>query len=141
MGPQGLNIHERSNTMKKGNLVNSRVFRIKRSNTAPFQIDTLPAHSLIIGIRTFGALSNAATTATIKIGTTLPNCNEIAVLDVKTTAGLVYHQGAEFVSTALDTSLAFKELTTPGVSLFAKYAETGSASTLGGDWLVVIEFI
>lgn len=125
--------------MKKGNVVQTRVFRVKRTDTTASQVTQLPSQSVIIGCRTFGTASNAATTGVINLGTTTTS-TEIGVFDVKTTSGLVYHNAAEFASAALDTSLAFAQQST-GVPVFAKYSETGTASTAGGDWLVVIEFI
>jgi len=124
---------------KRGNIIQTRTFRVSRSNTTAFQVTQLPSQSIIIGCRTFGSLSDAATTAKINLGTTT-TATEIGVFDVKTTAGLVIHNAAEFASTVLDTSLAFNQQST-GIPVFAKYSETGTASTTGGDWQVVLEFI
>ena len=124
---------------KKGNVVQTRIFRVKRSDTTAFQATQLPSQSIIIGIDTFGTASDAATTGKINIGITTTS-TEIGVLDVKTTSGFVVHAGAEFASAALDTSLAFQQQST-GYPIFAKYSETGTASSTGGDWLVIIRFI
>jgi hypothetical protein len=125
--------------MKRGNVVQSRVFRVKRTDTTAFQATQLPSQSIIIGIDTFGTASDATTTGKINIGNTTTS-TEIAVLDVKTTSGLVQHAAAEFASAALDTSLCFQQISS-GMPIFAKYSETGTASNNGGDWLVIIYFI
>lgn len=125
--------------MKKGNVIQSRVFRIARTNTTAFQATNLPAQAVIIGCRTMGTASNAATTGVINLGTTSTS-TEIGVLNVKTGSGLVYHELAEFASVALDTSLLGKQQD-KGIPIFAKYSETGTASSAGGDWLVILEFI
>jgi hypothetical protein len=126
-------------TMKKGNVVQTRVFRVKRTDTTASQATQLPSQSVIIGCRTFGTASDAATTGKINLGTTTTS-TEIGVLDVKTGSGLVYHNLAEFASVALDTSLLGLQQST-GIPVFVKYSETGTASTTGGDWLVILEFI
>jgi len=125
--------------MKRGNVLQTRVFRVKRTDTTAFQATQLPSQSVIIGCRTFGTASDAATTGKINLGTTAAS-TEIGVLDVKATSGLVYHNAAEFASVALDTSLLGQQQST-GISVFTKYSETGTASTTGGDWLVILEFI
>lgn len=124
---------------KKGNVVQSRVFRVKRTNTTAFQAANLPSQSIIVGFRTFGAASNAGTTAVLSLGST-SSVNDLVTVDVKAGDGYVGAASMTFASKAVDTSLAFTQQST-GIPVFAQYSETGVASSAGGDWIVVIEFI
>jgi len=124
--------------MKKGNVLQTRVFRVKRTDTTAFQATQLPSQSVIVGFRTFGSASDSATSATLSLGTT-SSVNDLVTFDVKAGAGFLGSKDATFASTVTDTSKTFQQQSA-GVPIFAKYGEVG-ASTVGGDWIVVVEFI
>jgi hypothetical protein len=82
------------------------------------------------------AASNAVTTATVSVGTTATANELLDAFDVKTAAtGEGYNPaGAAAVGTA------FMSKRTADTPLYAKYAETGGASSSGGPWFVKIEY-
>lgn len=114
-----------------------KVVRIVRTDTTAFVGAWLPKDAVITGMYVVGqAASNAVTTATIDVGTTVTANELLASYDVKTAAtGEGYNPaGAAAVGTA------FMEKLTADTPIFAKYTESGGASTAGGPWYVKIEY-
>lgn len=106
---------------------------IARTDTAK-TLGQLPAGAAIIGVTINGTTaSDAATTATITVGFSGGSGHEILNgYDVKTAGtgvGQNTPNGAAFPAVT-----ATKTVT--GI-----YAETGTASTTGGPWTVVIEYV
>ena len=115
-----------------------KFIQIVRTDTTAFQGAYLPKDAVVTGLYVIGHVaSDAATTATIGIGTTT-SANEImASYDVKAAAtGEGYSAaGAAAVGTYMASKL------TADTPVYAKYAETGTASTTGGPWFVKIEYV
>jgi hypothetical protein len=125
-----------SPTSKEGSV---KIFQLSRTDTTASLKAVLPADSTILGFLIYGAASNAGTTATISIGSTLASSNEfVNAQDIKTTGGLV-------IPTATINSANMPQLENyplgADIQIFAKYAETGGASTLGGPYKIVIWFV
>lgn len=115
-----------------------KFIKIVRTDTTAFQGAYLPKDAVVTGLYVIGhAASDAATTATIGIGTTTAANEILASFDVKTAAtGEGYNPaGAAAVGTYMATKL------TADTPVYAKYAETGTASTVGGPWYVKVEYV
>ena len=114
-----------------------KVVAITRSDTTAFVGAHLPRDAVIVGMYVIGAaVSDAASTATISVGSTSTSNEFLAAFDVKTAAtGEGYSPaGAAAVGSAFMSKL------TADTPVYAKYAETGTASTTGGPWYVKIEY-
>ena len=111
--------------------------RVARPDTTAFLGAWLPKNSAILGVYVIGSVaSNAATTATISAGSTVTANEFLNGFDVKTAAtGTGYSvAGGAAVGTAMATPL------TVDTPVYARYAETGTASTTGGPWWIKIEY-
>lgn len=114
-----------------------KVVKVLRTDTTAFVGAWLPRDAVITGMYVIGqAASDAASTATISVGTTSTSNELMSGFDVKTAAtGEGYSPaGAAAVGTA------FMEKLTADTPVYAKYAETGTASTAGGPWYVKVEY-
>ena len=115
-----------------------KVKTVARTMTSGTQIATLPRGARILGFILNGVASDAATTATVSIGSTAANSNEyVSAADVKTAAAGVGPTWLAGVSGALGGTA--NPPTEANLPIFAKYAETGTASTVG-SWTVAIVF-
>lgn len=115
-----------------------RAFQVARTDTVASVKAMLPADSTVIDIKIVGVASNAATTATLSIGTTSTATEWINAQDVKTAGGMIRP-----TTTYSAVNLPNVESLPLGsdIQIFAKYAETGTASTLGGPYTVIVEFV
>lgn len=114
-----------------------KVVKIVRTDTTAFLGTWLPKDAVITGMYVVGyAASDAATTGTISVGTTTSANELLASYDVKAAAtGEGYSPaGAAAVGTAFMAKL------TADTPVYAKYAESGTASTVGGPWFVKIAY-
>lgn len=116
----------------------TKSFQVARTDTTASVKAVLPASASIIDVRIFGVASNAVSTATIGLGTTSAANQIISGQDVKTAGGLVRPttsvQSAGF--------LAFEPIPWTGdLQIWAQYAESGGASTVGGPWIVQLDYI
>ena len=112
--------------------------KVVRTDTTAFVGAWLPKDAVITGMYVIGhAASNAGTTAVLDIGTTATSNELIASYDVKTAAtGEGYNPaGAAAVGTAMATKL------TADTPVYAKYTESGAASSSGGPWFVKLEYV
>lgn len=111
-----------------------KMFQVSRTDTTATVKCVLPADASILGFLIYGVASNAATTATLSFGSTVTSTEFVNGQDVKTTGGLV------IPTSTFSTNLPQLENIPLGadIQIFAKYAETGGASTLGGPWKVVV---
>lgn len=118
--------------------VQVRAFKVSRTDTTASVKAMLPADATVIDIWMVGVASDAATTANVSIGTTSTATEWINAQDVKTAGGMIR------------PSTSFSAVNLPNVepqplgsdiSIYAKYAETGTASTVGGPYTVFVEFV
>ena len=110
---------------------------LARTDTTAKELFGIPKDAVIVGIYVIGgAVSNAATTATIGTGSSTSANEHMTGYDVKTAAtGEGYNPaGAAAVGSAMVTKL------TTDKPIYAKYTESGTASTAGGPWYVKIEY-
>lgn len=107
---------------------------VARTDTAAKTLGVLPAGAVIIGITVYGtAVSNAATTATLSLGKSGGTGTEfLNALDVK---------GATGAGQQTPTGGVLGSVGTSAVTVTGTYAETGTASTSGGPWRIVIEYV
>lgn len=109
--------------------------QIARTDTTAFDAFVIPKNAVIVGAYVMGTTaSDAATTATVSVGSNPGTTNEcVAAFSVKTNGAGYYATGAQ-AGTSIGTQLTADTL------MKAKYAETGTASTTGGPWLVKVEY-
>jgi hypothetical protein len=115
-----------------------KAFQVSRTDTTASLKAVLPADASIVDIDINGPASNAGTTATISIGSTSANSNEyVNGQDVKTAGGKIRP------TSTYSTSLPNVEPLPlgPDLQIFAKYAETGTASSSGGPWTILIWYV
>ena len=112
-----------------------KVVKVERTDTTAFDAFVLPKGCVIAGAYVLGGVaSNAATTATIDVGTNPGTADEIVDgFDVITNG-----KGYSAVGTAAGT--AFGSQLTADTKYKARYTETGTASTTGGPWYVKVEY-
>lgn len=113
-----------------------KAFKVSRTDTTAALKAVLPADASIINIDIFGVASNAGTTATLSIGTSATS-NEIVNAQSVLTGGKIN------VATAWSTNYPnVQPVPLVGdIQLYAKYAESGTASSAGGDWTVVVYYV
>lgn len=108
---------------------------VARTDTSPKALFTLPAGAQIVNISVdVPVVSNAATTATVSVGVSGGSNSQFSTgVDVKSAAGKVrpttQAQVANWGPLAADTVIT------------GTYAETGTASTAGGPFAVVVEYV
>lgn len=120
-----------------GKPIHSLVIQVPRTQTVNTVMAEIPAQASLTGVKLFGSVvSNAATTATV----TLTMSNSTGVIstgtyDVKTNGATT----GEINMTALPNIEPQPLL---GDLIFnAVYAETGTASSAGGPWNILISYV
>jgi len=114
-----------------------KVFQVSRTQTVSTLEAVLPADASIIGVKVYGSTnSDAATTATVTI-TAANNSGTISTgtVDVKangTTTAIVQMSNLPNIE---------PRPLTGDITISAVYAETGTASTTGGPWKFLVEYI
>lgn len=119
--------------------VQVKSFRVNRTDTTATVFAVIPQDATIIGVLLSGTTaSDAATTATVSVGTTSTATEWINAFDVKTST-----KGAGQNLPPLVAGLGNLSGLPAGtdVQVYAKYAETGTASTTGGPWYVQILYV
>jgi len=118
-----------------GKDVQVKAFSVARTDTTAALKAVLPADATIIDFRIAGVASDAATTATISIGSTSTSTEYINGQDVK-------GAGTYIRPTIVGTAIPNTEPLPLGADLpiYAKYAETGTASTVGA-WKVLVYYV
>jgi len=114
--------------------VRVKAFYIKRTDTASSTKAWLPANSTILNVSVRRSVTSDGQTASVSVGVGATTNNLISGLDVKT-AGLSFG--------TLDTQIAQPEGDQPGadIKITAVYTETGTASTTGGPWVVMVQYV
>lgn len=115
----------------------TKVIKIVRTDTTAFVAAWLPKDAVLTGMYVVGQVaSDAATSASISVGSTSTANEYLATYDVKTAAtGEGYNPAG-----AAAVGSAFMEKLTADTPVYAKYTESGTASTTGGPWYVKIEY-
>ena len=113
----------------------NKTVQVARTDTTAFDGFVLPKNAVVAGAYVMGATaSDAATTAVVQVGTNPGTTNEIVNSFSVKTNGVGYFavgaQGGSAVGTQLTADTLYK----------VRYAETGTASTTGGPWLVKVEY-
>jgi hypothetical protein len=115
-----------------------KAFAINRTDTVASVKCVLPADATILDMRVYTATaSDAATTATISVG--LNGGSGTAYLntvDVKTAAGMIRPTTKLSGIMGLENTPLGADIALTGV-----YAETGGASTTGGPFYVIVEYV
>ena len=110
-----------------------KVVQVVRTDTARFNAFVLPKGAVIAGVYVLGATaSDAGTSATITVGTSTAGTEILNSFNAKTNYG--YQPAGTAAGSAIGTQLAADTLYN------AVYAESGTASTAGGPWLVKVEY-
>lgn len=111
-----------------------------RTDTTARKVFNMPRGARIIGFILSGTASDAATTATLSIGSTTTATEYVNALDVKT-AGTGSGVGLLRGVTAGIGAVLGGSVGQPGAAdnyVYVKYAETGTASTVGAWKLFVL---
>ena len=108
---------------------------VARTDTSAKTLFTLPVGAIIVGLDVIGAaVSNAGTTATLSVGKSGGTGIEyLNAYDVKGATG----SGQQSPTAAL---LMAPVKATADTVVTGTYAETGTASTTGGPWAVVLQY-
>ena len=118
-----------------GRTIQTKIGSVARTDTAAKFLFTLPKYAQVVRVELLTAVaSNAGTTATVSVGNTSAANQLVLSQDVKTAAG--YLRPA---TTAVAAGY-FANATTD-IPIYAIYAETGAASSSGGPWSVLVEYI
>jgi hypothetical protein len=114
-----------------------KAFQVLRTDTTASLKMVLPADASILEFSIIGVASNAATSATVSVGSTVAATEFINGQDVKTAGGLIKP------TATVGTVIPQLENIPLGqdIQIFAKYAETGTPSTLGGPYTVLVYFV
>ena len=113
----------------------TKTAQIARTDTARFDAFALPKNAVVAGVYVLGTTaSDAATTATISVGVGGSGTEILNAFDVKGATGAGYNTGGAKAGSAMATQLTADTVYT------AVYAESGTASTTGGPWLVKVEY-
>ena len=120
----------------------SKYVLVARTDTTAFDACVIPKNTIISGVFVTGqVLNNAVTTAVIDVGTNPGTTNELlAAFDVKGATGKGHYTAGAFAGTLVGVINASTSGSTADVLYKAKVTETGGASTLGGPWLVRVEY-
>ena len=127
-----------TSTVPAAKIVMCKMFQIARTDTTASVKAILPPDATVIDFVVSGAASNAATTATVSVGTTSTATEWINALDVKTTGGKMT------ITSALASSAIPNTEVVPqagDILVYAKYAETGTASSSGGPYTVRLLYV
>lgn len=112
----------------------AKFFQVARADTANNIKVVLPASASIIEFYVYqSTASDAGTTAVVQIGTTgsATNYGTKSVITAATSGGVV--------STVLPNLEPIPN--TGDIQITGSYAETGTASTTGGPWVVKVEYV
>lgn len=118
--------------------VQMKAFLVSRTDTTATVKCVLPGDSTVIDIKMVGVASDAATTANVSVGTTVAANEIVSAQDVKTAGGFI--RPTTSIQPAALPNLENIPIT-KDISLWAKYAETGTASTVGGPYTILVEFV
>jgi hypothetical protein len=117
--------------------VQVKSFRVARTNTTASVLAVIPQDATILNVSLSGSTaSDAATTATVSVGTTSTSNEWINAFDVKGTTG----SGQNFPPMVAGLGNLSGLPAGTDVQVYAKYAETGTASTTGGPWYINIYY-
>lgn len=113
----------------------SKTVQIARTDTTAFDAFVIPKGAVICGAYVMGTVaSDASLTAVVQVGSNPGTTNEcVASFSVKTNGVGYFAVGAQG-GTSMGAQLTADTL------MKARYAETGTASTTGGPWLVKVEY-
>ncbi len=114
-----------------------KAFRVARTDTTAAVKAVLPGDATIIDIHILGVASDAATTAVVSVGSTSTSNEYVNAQDVKTAGGMI--RPTSTIGTAIP-NLENTPVTTD-LPIYAKYAETGTASTVGGPYTVFVYYV
>lgn len=114
--------------------VRVKAFQIARTDTTQTTKAWLPANASILNVSVRRSVTSDGETASVSVGYGSTTNNLINALSVKT-AGLTFG--------TLDTVIAQPEGNQPGedIKITAVYTETGTASTTGGPFVVMIQYV
>jgi hypothetical protein len=124
-----------NSTTPPASAILTKIVQVTRSDTTAFDAFVLPKGAVYIGAYVAGVTSSdAATTAIIDVGTNPGTLDELIDSFSVKTSGDGYFPVDAAAGTALGVQLTADTL------YKARYAETGTASTTGGPWLVKVEY-
>lgn len=116
--------------------VQVKVFAVNRTDTVASVKCVLPSDATIIDMRVFSPVaSDAATTAVVSVGIPGANTQFLNTVDVKAAAGMIRP------TSKLTNMMNLENPPAVDIQINAIYAETGTASTVGGPFYVQVEYV
>lgn len=113
-----------------------KFFKVSRTDTTASIKAALPKDAILMGSYIIGGVaSNAGTAAQLDVGTSATATELIAAYPLHTTAGEGYNISGIY---AVGSAMGVKQ--TADVMVYAKYTESGTASSTGGPWIVKLEY-
>lgn len=126
-----------SPTLPSAKVVICKMFQVARADTTATIKCKLPADATMVDFTIAGVASDAATTGVVSLGSSVTSTEFVPSADVK--------GGGTFIRpTNTGTNMDQLEnipLGANDIAIWAKYAETGTASTVGGPWKVVVYYV
>lgn len=112
----------------------AKVFKVTRTDTTASIKAYLPKDAVLAGAYVLGGpVSNAGTTGTLSVGTTSTSNEIVSAFNLIT-------NGVGYVPVGTAGTSLFGTKLTADTPIYAKYAETGTASNAGGPWEVKLEY-
>jgi hypothetical protein len=110
-----------------------KIATVARTDTTAKNLFTIPANAIPIRISIYGGTaSDAGTTGTVSVGKTGTNTYFVNAADVKGASGQIPCAAAAHLGAAVST--------TASTQIVGIYAETGTASTTGGPWTIIMDY-
>lgn len=111
----------------------TKIATVARTDTTAKNLFTIPANAQVLDVKIWGTpQSNAGTTATLSVGKTGTNTFFVNGFDVK--------GGTDKAQNRPTASNLFASVGTAAIQVVGIYAETGTASTTGGPWSVLVDY-
>jgi len=112
----------------------TKVFQVTRSDTTASIKAYLPKDAVLAGAYVLGGpVSNAGTTGTLSVGTTSTSNEIVNGFNLIT-------NGVGYVAVGTAGTALFGTKFTADTPIYAKYTESGTASSAGGPWEVKLEY-
>lgn len=125
-----------------GKYMETKILRVSRTNLSgnPGQV-LFPADSSIVGVKIFGSTSSdAGTTATVSLTLSGVFAGTLSTGTVDVKANGTVTAGVQMTNLPNFEDVPAAS-TTGDLTLSAVYAETGTASTTGGPWFFLVEYV
>jgi hypothetical protein len=122
--------------IKAGNVIQSKVGTVARTDTSAKTLFTLPGNAMIVRTLVYGVAGDSATSSTVTLKNvpfTTGTAATFATVDVKTAGIETTGRNGTLTGIGMNKVAESNQIT-------ATYSESGAAS-VGGPWTVIVEYI